>query len=228
MRGGSPIMAAVRAVQVMVISALSVGLLLIIGPGVGVGPSSVAHAIGANAIQRDLTGCTAYSLGATDDGSTGLIDLGFSAKVSTTTYTQVYVNNNGNVTFGAPLGTYTPFGLQGDDHRIIAPFFADVDTTGTGSQVTTYGAGTFQGPPAQNYFCVLWDGVGYYSSNVDKLNNFQLILWDRGGGDFDVTFNYDRILWETGDLSGGTNGFGGQSAHVGFSNGQACPPSPPC
>lgn len=42
---------------------------------------------------------------------------------------------------------------------------------------------------------------------------------DRSPGAFDVEFNYDRILWETGDLSDGTNGLGGSSARAGFSDG---------
>lgn len=42
---------------------------------------------------------------------------------------------------------------------------------------------------------------------------------DRNPGDFDVESNYDQIVWEIGDASGGVNGLGGQSARVGFSNG---------
>lgn len=32
-------------------------------------------------------------------------------------------------------------------------------------------------------------------------------------------FNYGSIVWETGDASGGSNGLGGESARVGFANG---------
>ena len=64
--------------------------------------------------------------------------------------------------------------------------------------------------------------MGYYSSQTNKLNSFQLILTDRsdtGAGNFDFQFNYDKILWETGGASGGTNGLGGNSARAGWSNG---------
>jgi hypothetical protein len=44
-------------------------------------------------------------------------------------------------------------------------------------------------------------------------------------GDFRIIFNYDPILWETGDASSGTNGLGGSSARVGFSNGSGQPGS---
>lgn len=156
-----------------------------------------------------------------DDGSTGLVSLGFSFNFFGTTYTQLYVNNNGNVTFDNPLGTYTPFPLLTTTRVIIAPFFADVDTTGTsnGSLPVTYGTGTFGGQAA---FGVNWIKVGYYPGATDKLNSFQLLIVDRSdiaAGDADIYFNYEQILWETGGASGGTNGLGGSSARAGYSNG---------
>lgn len=44
-------------------------------------------------------------------------------------------------------------------------------------------------------------------------------------GDFIIIFNYNRIQWETGDASGGSNGFGGSSARAGFSSGSGTPGS---
>lgn len=157
--------------------------------------------------------------GGNDDGSVGPVNLGLSANFFGTTYTQAYLNNNGNMTFGFPLGTFTPFGLTANTGiPIIAPFFGDVDTRGGGTQMT-YGTGTFAG---HNAFHQTWDGVGFYFVNSSKLNTFQTILVDRsdtGSGNFDIYFNYDQIQWETGDASGGSNGLGGTSAHVGYSNG---------
>ncbi|MHC4122571.1 MAG: nidogen-like domain-containing protein, partial [Planctomycetota bacterium] len=75
-------------------------------------------------------------------------------------------------------------------------------------------------------FGVTWIDVGYYYTHVDKLNTFQLILIDRSDrapDDFDIEFNYDKIEWETGDASGGENGYGGTSARAGFSNGTGEP-----
>ena len=135
------------------------------------------------------------------------------------------MNNNGNVTFGADLGEYTPEDLTGQTTiPIIAPFFADVDTRALGSNLVTYGSS-----PDGNTFCVNWSDVGYYREKDDKLNTFQLLLRKntsgagRVAGDFDITFNYDRIEWETGSASGGTNGFGGTSATSGFSLGTGAP-----
>lgn len=158
-------------------------------------------------------------LSANDDGSTGLVNIGFSANFYGSSYTQLYVNNNGNVTFNSPLSTFTPFGLTNNSFPIIAPFLADVDTRGAGSSPVTYGTGLIGG---RNAFGVNWVNVGYFSNQTDKLNAFQLVLIDRsdtGAGNFDIEFNYDRLLWETGSASGGTNGFGGTSAAAGFTDG---------
>ena len=154
-----------------------------------------------------------------DDCYTTATPLGFTANFFGTNYNQTYVSNNGYVTFNSGQGTYTPTGLTASytGQPIIAPFFADVDTRGAGT--VTYGTGTYAG---QNAFGVTWNGVGYYYYGTNKLNTFQMILVDEssiGAGDFNIYFNYNQIQWETGDASGGTNGLGGTSAAVGYSNG---------
>lgn len=169
------------------------------------------------------TGFSSNTLPPNDDGSTSLVDIGFLANFFGVQKNQLYVNNNGNVTFDAPLGSYTPFGLTSTGQQIIAPFFADVDTRGAGSQPVTYGTGTVNG---RNAFGVNYNNVGYFPSSTDKLNSFQLVLVDRsdtGTGNFDIEYNYDQIQWETGGASGGSGGLGGSSARVGFSNGTGAP-----
>ncbi len=158
-------------------------------------------------------------LPANDDGSTGLVSIGFNLNFFGNNWNQLYVNNNGNVTFTQPLGTYTPFGITAGSLAMLAPFFADVDTRNAGSDVVRYGTGTIA---TRNVFGVNWINVGYFSSRADKLNSFQLIITDRSdiaAGDFDFEFNYDTINWETGSASGGTNGFGGTPAAAGWTNG---------
>lgn len=174
----------------------------------------------SNAVVND-PGCLANVLQRNDDGSTPPVPLPFPVNYFGTSYGSLYVNNNGNVTFRQPLGTYTPFRLTASTPPIIAPFFADVDTRATGSNPVTYSYGgvTFAGRPA---FCVNWVNVGYYNSHTDKLNSFQLLLVDRSDinpGDFDIVMNYDGIQWETGDASGGRGGLGGTSAGAGYSAG---------
>lgn len=162
---------------------------------------------------------TTNTLDRNDDGYTGLVSLGFNVNFFGQSFSNLYVNNNGNVTFNQPLGTYTPFNLLTTSKPMLAPFFADVDTRAQNSGVTQYGQGTLNG---HNVFGVNWLNVGYYNSQADKTNSFQLIVTDRsdtGAGNFDFQFNYDKITWETGSASNGSNGFGGYSARAGWSNG---------
>jgi parallel beta-helix repeat protein len=175
-----------------------------------------------------VPGFNANTLGPNDDGSSGPVALPFAINYFGTRFDQLWVNNNGNVTFDGPKYTYTPFGLTGNiGTPIIAPFFADVDTRGAGSGIVTYGTGTVDGHQA---FGVNYAGVGYYYQHTDKLNSFQVLIVDRGdlgsgplGDDFDIEFNYDQIQWETGDASGGSHGLGGTSAVAGFSKGTGDP-----
>ncbi|MCC6365251.1 MAG: hypothetical protein IT165_17185 [Bryobacterales bacterium] len=158
-----------------------------------------------------------------DDGSAPLESLGWTLNFFGRLRTAVFVNNNGNLTFDAPLPTYTPFGLNGVNREIIAPFFADVDTRGAGSNLVTYGRDSVNGHKA---FAANYVNVGYFANHDDKLNRFQVVLIERpdtGDGNFDIEFNYERILWETGDASGGVNGFGNVSASAGWSNGSGQP-----
>lgn len=170
-----------------------------------------------------VPGFDGNTLPTNDDESTDRVPLGFGINFLGESYDGVFVNNNGNVTFDESLFDFTPFDLTSTERVIIAPFFADVDTrsadvddsTGT----VTYGQGSIDG---RNAFGVNWDEVGYFAQNDDKTNTFQLLIVDRsdiGDGDFDFTFNYDSIEFETGDASDGEDGLGGDSARAGYSNG---------
>jgi uncharacterized membrane protein YgcG len=175
-----------------------------------------ASAASAGAVQP-LPGCTTSVLPANDDSSTAAVTLPFSIDFFGDEYSQLYVNNNGNVTFDGPQSTFTPFDFTISGIPMIAPFLADVDTRGAGSGVVTYGADTVDGKAA---FCVNWVDVGYFSAQADKLNSFQLLLVQQGTeGDFDIVFNYDKVQWETGSASGGSGGFGGTPAAAGWANG---------
>ncbi|MDR3086597.1 MAG: PEPxxWA-CTERM sorting domain-containing protein [Azoarcus sp.] len=166
-----------------------------------------------------VQGFHSSSLARNDDSYTlSPVDIGFNVNFFGSEYGQLYVNNNGNVTFRSAQSTFTPYDLNSTQNAIIAPFFADVDTRYAGDQVT-YGTGTYDG---QNAFGVNWVNVDYFlaASSHTARNSFQLILVDRGNGDFDIVYNYDTIQWETGTASGGSaSGLGGFSARVGYSNG---------
>jgi hypothetical protein len=156
-----------------------------------------------------------------DDDSLGPLDLDFVVNFFGIERDELWINNNGNITFDQPLFEFTPFDLTSTQTEIIAPFFADVDTSVAGDPVT-FGWAPFEGRPA---FFVNYINVDYFpsSENNENRNSFQVILVDRSDvaiGDFDIIFNYDQIEWETGMASGGdSDGLGGDSARVGFSNG---------
>lgn len=154
------------------------------------------------------------SLDPNDDGSTGIVPIGFFINFFGSSNTTLYVNNNGNVTFdNAQWGAYTPTPLNNLGIRIIAPYWADVDTRNTASDVVRYGTNTVNGHDA---FGVDWVNVGYYSYHADKLLSCQLVIIDRSDiapGDFDMEFNYFKVQWEWGDASKNC------PPHAGFSNG---------
>ena len=170
-------------------------------------------------IVRTFAGSAANSLARNDDRSTRLVNVGFNVNFFGTVYSQLYVNNNGNLTFAAPLRSYTPSNLLSRSTPIIAPFFADVDTRGSGSSVVTYGSGTLGGLAA---FVTNYINVGAYN-RLPLYNSFQLVMINRSDitpGDFDFEFNYSLITWEAGRANGSNRrGLGGSPARAGYSNG---------
>lgn len=166
--------------------------------------------------QIDLT----QTMQRSDDGVAGPYALGFTINYFGENFSEVYISNNGKLTFGGSSSAYTPTGMGGLSLPTIAPFFADVDTRATGSPNLIYfGQVTVDGHPA---FAVHWAEVGYYSQKIDKANDFMAIIInrsDRATNDWDFEFNYSEIQWETGDASGGSGGLGGTSAAIGYADG---------
>jgi len=155
--------------------------------------------------------------GRNDDGFSGPKDLGFTLNFFGTPQTQFFVNNNGNISFGAGIPAFTPQGPTGAAAPVISPFFADVDTRNAASGVVHIR----QDIP--NELIVTWDAVGYFNSHADKLDSFQLVVRGPGfaipAGEGAIGFFYKTMQWETGDASGGSGGFGGTPAAVGFGDG---------
>lgn len=155
--------------------------------------------------------------GRNDDGFSGPINLGFTLDFFGTNYTQFWINNNGNISFGGGISAYTPSGPTGASEPIISPFFADVDTRNPASGVVMLNTSN------PNEIIVTWPGVGYYDASANLLDTFQLVLRGPGyaipPGQGQIGFFWTTMQWETGDASGGTNGFGGTPAAVGFGDG---------
>ncbi len=151
-----------------------------------------------------------------DDGSSFVITLPFTFNFYGEQYTQLYINNNGNISFGSRYATYTPWGFPVDDYPMIAPFWADVDTRNPNSGLVYYRV-------EANRLVVIWDRVGYYNKNADKVNTFEVIITDGTdpliGLGKNVCFSYADMQWTTGDASGGVGGFWGVPATVGINKG---------
>ncbi len=142
------------------------------------------------------SGFDAFSLPAADEATAGPVSIGFDLNFFGQVYGKLFVNMNGNVSFGSGNTAYLPSAMADATLPVIAPFFADVDTRDGGT--VSYGTGEVDGKLA---FGVNWLGVGSYMRNMDRLNSFQLVLIQRTvEGDFDIEFNYDKIEWDKGDV----------------------------
>jgi hypothetical protein len=143
-----------------------------------------------------------------DDGSYGPIDLGWNYSYYGETFTSIYINVNGNITFGNQYSAYSASGFPSASvPGMIAPFWGDVDLRGTGT-----GANQVYFKLESNRIIIQWIGVGYYNQNTDVTNTFQLILTDGTdpslGSNYNTRFAYGDMNWCVGDASGGSNGFG--------------------
>ncbi|MHB8897801.1 MAG: nidogen-like domain-containing protein, partial [Thermoguttaceae bacterium] len=136
-------------------------------------------------------------------------------------YDSLYISPNGLVSFLNP-GMFTAANTPGFPGSlnlpVIAPFWADADLTQSGGSVhMTYGVS----PRSTPFIQIDWNDVGYYSrssvGNLNLRNTFSLYIEDAAAGDI-VAFVYDTMQWTTGD-SGGSNGFGGFGAEIGFDSG---------
>ncbi len=153
-----------------------------------------------------------------DDGFFGEYSLGFALNYFGATRTSFWLNNNGNISFDRGFSNYTPDPLNTTTVApSIAPYWADVDTRPFNGGAVYFNTST------PNQIVITWDRVGYYDQNTDKLASFQLVL--RGDnysiptGEGQIGFFYKEVQWETGDASGGSGGFGGVPATVGFGDG---------
>lgn len=174
-------------------------------------------------IKPKASGCNCYiepdatytlAMGPNDDGSSSVITLPFDFCFYGDTVTQLYINNNGNITFGNSLAAFSATAFPSNNNQIISPFWADVDTRAGNGQVL------YKLTPTALY--VNWVDVGYYNQQGDKRNTFQLIITDGADPVIDggnVAFCYEDMQWTTGSASSGVNGFGGIPATAGANKG---------
>ncbi|MCX7650340.1 MAG: PKD domain-containing protein [Flavobacteriales bacterium] len=203
------------------------------GPQAPVSPggSGGVNALSFTYIPHDNT--YSVAMPSCDDCSSSLINLPFQFCLYGQLYNQVYINNNGNVSFGSPYGTYSSTGFPVNGFPMLAPFWADVDTRG--------GLGTVYYKITPTALYVNWVNTGYYSMQGDKRNTFMLVMTDGtdpvlSNGN-NVGFAYQDMQWTTGAAScwggtpspctyngntytcGGSGGFCGVPATVGANKG---------
>lgn len=119
----------------------------------------------------------------------------------------VWLSNNGVISFGQ--GQSGPSYGASDSLLLdqISVFWADVDTRLRGEGQES-GQLYVDIDPMRDVVSFTWDMVGRYRYDSDSPNRFQLQLYDRGGGNFDIVFRYEQIGWSS-PLMGGELGSGG-------------------
>src|SRR5262249_11317449 len=132
--------------------------------------------IGAfEAPEAPLTGgFDSFALPPCDDCSSAAVPLGFTFDFFGQQFSQVWVNNNGNLTFDGPFADFMPAPLAATGRAILAPFWADVYTLGGGNGRVSYGRGTLDGDPA---FGATWEAVAPFLPR-GAANTFQVIVAD--------------------------------------------------
>ena len=88
-------------------------------------------AAGPDAILKP-TGYNANAITRGDDTANLIVNLPFTMNWNGTSFTQIYINMNGNCTFGSGFTSYNPnTTLAATNQNILAPLWADVDTRNT-------------------------------------------------------------------------------------------------
>jgi hypothetical protein len=162
-----------------------------------------------------------------DDGSSASIPITTAAPSGLcffgNTFTSLFVNNNGNITFGGAVAGFTPTAFPASPRPMIAPLWLDVDTR---DQADPEG-GPAMPPANQVYFfqqlnriVATWHNVGYFANHNDKRNDFQVEITNFvDQRNYDIIYRYAKVDWTTGDASGGAGGLGGVPGQVGFDAG---------
>lgn len=114
------------------------------------------------------------------------------------TFTTMFVNEDGAVTFGAALDAPAPVAFDASERAMIAPLWTDIEV-GPGGGV--YWAA------APDRIVVTWHEVG--GGPDGALATFQIVLMPRGGvGDWDLELRYGLCEWGAGAAAGFSDGRG--------------------
>lgn len=120
---------------------------------------------------------------------------GFSINLFGTTYDSLYINDNGAVSFGAAYSGAVSESLLDATVPVIAPLLSDAPIRA----VIGYSGATFS---------IDFSVLAAPDSNL-VLASSQLVIIDRGEGDFDLELNYGPISFDGIAQAGFTDGAGG-------------------
>uniref|UniRef100_A0A8C1F9Y4 NIDO domain-containing protein n=3 Tax=Cyprinus carpio TaxID=7962 RepID=A0A8C1F9Y4_CYPCA len=145
---------------------------------------------------------------AVDDGSSSVIQLLSPFLFFDRTYQQIYVNNNGHLTFNEPSSAYVPYSFPARGSQdIIAGLWTDLDNGMRGVvSYNQYTSGNVLTRATQDInthfpnlyftaswvFVATWDKVAYYSLNNTE-TSFQVVLISGR--------NFSFILMNYGDIA---------------------------
>lgn len=169
------------------------------------------------------TGCSGYfpppgpSLISTsiDDGwaAASPFNLPFSFCFYGNPYSQVWMNNNGNISFNGGISTFSSMAFPSAGNTMIAAFWADFYLTNGGTMHATI-------TPTAAIFN--WVSMGYYSNQNDKVNTCQIVITnglDPLVIEGNTAIHFADMQWTTGSASSGVSGFYGTPATVGANAG---------
>ncbi len=132
------------------------------------------------------------------------IPIGFDINFFGTTYSQIFINSNGSVTFDKGSSNYNePLNDVLNGAVGLAPFAVDLDNRDLKFNLEPWretrhadffywGRTTYQGKQA---FVVTWMNMQIYPArtNTNDFNAFQVIILDNGSGDADYIINFGSL-----------------------------------
>ncbi len=202
---------------------LLVGNEVVLSPGM-IDPDDLKGTVYVSHFSPDkATGCSGYfpppgpSLPSTsvDDGwaAASPFALPFTYCFYGNNYNQVWMNNNGNISFQNGISTFSSSAFPSAGNAMVAAFWADFYLTMGGTMHATI-------TPTAAIFN--WVNMGYFANQNDKINTCQIVITDG----FDplviegnTAIHFADMQWTTGSASGGVSGFGGTPATVGANAG---------
>jgi hypothetical protein len=128
-------------------------------------------------------------------------------------YSQVWMNNNGNISFNNGISTFSSLAFPSVGNTMIAAFWADFYLTNGGTMHATI-------TPTAAIFN--WVGMGYFNNQSDKVNTCQIVITnglDPLVIEGNTAIHFADMQWTTGSASGGAAGFFGTPATVGANAG---------